>query len=130
MVNKGCRTIESKEDIMKEVLGHIPVLIVAGEKDNTLPSVDEARRLEKFFCRTERHIVPGAGHACTSGSRVDLAALMRRTFIPSSSRRKVMKATASDGMDDDSFGLESRYDDADIGLNPLKYWSEEYYQKL
>lgn len=129
-LTKGCIAIESKEDSIMLMLQQIPVLIVAGEKDNTLPSTDEALRLEKWFDRTVCHVVKGAGHACTSGSRVDLAALMRKTFIPSSSRRKDMKDTASNMMDDVSFGLEPRYDGADIGLNPLKYWSEEYYQKL
>ena len=128
-LTKGCDAIASKEGTIKQTLGLLPVLIVAGESDKTLPSVDEALRLQSFFDTTEVHVVKGAGHACTSGSRVDLTALMRKTFIQSSNRRKDMKYAAINAINQ-SFGLEPRYDGANIGLNPLKYWSAEYYQKL
>ena len=55
-------------------------LIVAGEKDMTLPSIAEAERLSSMLPNCHVHVVEGAGHANTCGSRVDLAALMRNRF--------------------------------------------------
>jgi pimeloyl-ACP methyl ester carboxylesterase len=124
---KGCDSIESKGNILRERLRVIPILIVAGEKDNTLPSVEESKRLAKQLSNVDIYVVSGSGHACTSGSRVDLTALMRNTFSDLSLiGRKNMKEAASlnKGV---SFGLEKRYDDASIGLMPYKYWSREYY---
>jgi pimeloyl-ACP methyl ester carboxylesterase len=127
-LTSGCNSIQSKEEIIRDTLGQLPVLIVAGEKDETLPSVKESQRLQNLLENAEVHVVNGAGHACTSGSRVDLTALMRKQFIPSSLGRKSMKDQACNASDE-YFGLEPRYDGANIGLSPLKYWSEAYYQR-
>jgi pimeloyl-ACP methyl ester carboxylesterase len=130
-LTKGCTSIESKENCLRDNVGKIPVLIVAGEKDKTLPSVKEAYRLQEMLDNVEVHLVNGSGHACTCGSRVDLTALMRKKFLPNSSTgRKEMKHEASATTDDIFFGLEPRYDGAAIGLSPLKYWSKSFYEKV
>jgi len=46
-----------------------PALIVAGEADATLPSAEEAARLAGLM-GADVHLVDGAGHAATCGSRV------------------------------------------------------------
>ena len=129
-LEKGCELIESKEELMGEILEKVPILIVAGEKDETLPSVSESQRLSNLLKKVDIHIVNGSGHACTCGSRVDLTALMRKSFFPNSSLgRKEMKPQASAGAVED-YGLEPRYDGASIGLSPLKYWSMPYFKKI
>ena len=61
-----------------------PTLIVYGDADATLPSADEALRLEAALrrrgARVGTHRVPGAGHAATLGSRVDLRAAVAAFF--------------------------------------------------
>ena len=107
-----------------------PTLIVAGEKDETLPSLEEADRLSNLFPNSHVHVVQGAGHASTCGSRVDLAAEMRSHFVAlqsSSSPRTSMKPEAAKGTGE-YFGMTERYDQADIGLNPVLYWSKENHQ--
>ena len=128
-LTKGCDLIQSKEEEIKYQLSNVPVLIIVGEKDNTLPSVSESQRLKGILgsTKTDVHVVKGAGHACTCGSRVDLTSLMRRKFLQDSSTgRQEMKSIASN-TSDEYFGLEPRYDGKKIGLSPLKYWSSEYY---
>mmetsp|Transcript_10145 Transcript_10145/g.15083 ORF Transcript_10145/g.15083 Transcript_10145/m.15083 type:complete len:525 (-) Transcript_10145:98-1672(-) len=108
-----------------------PVLLVAGEKDGTLPSIAEAERLLGLLPDCAVHVVEGAGHACTCGSRVDIAALMRARFkeLQQEGGRIAMKQVAAEG-EGINFGLEPRYDGASVGLLPTKYWSEKYYQKI
>ncbi|GKY99817.1 hypothetical protein MPSEU_000935500 [Mayamaea pseudoterrestris] len=117
----------------------IPVLIVAGERDGTLPSIAEAERLAGILPDVSVHVVEGAGHASTCGSRVDLAALFRNRFTELSAResawsrsiasvrRTAMKEAASAGIGA-YFGMESRYDNATIGLSPLLYWNKRYWK--
>ena len=106
-------------------------LIVAGESDGTLPSIDEAERLAGLLPDARVHVVPEAGHASTCGSRLDLAALCRgrfrelREIRPS---RTSMKKVAANGTGP-FYGMEPRYDNATVGLNPLRYWSRRYYRK-
>ena len=68
------------------------ILLVVGEKDRALPSIDEAERLAGILQPTQLdiHVVEGAGHASTCGSRVDLAALFRNTFPRLRRRRRVL----------------------------------------
>jgi hypothetical protein len=56
------------------------VLVVAGENDAALPSIAEAERLASVLPNALVHVVEGAGHASTCGSRVDLAALFRKCY--------------------------------------------------
>jgi hypothetical protein len=123
-------------------------LILVGEKDLTLPSIAEAERLVNLLPKCQVHVVEGAGHASTCGSRVDMTAQMRSMFSelqsktpnPSSrnskttdvtipSKRTAMKAVAAQGTGP-YFGMEPRYDDASIGLNPILYWSKENFQPI
>ncbi|KAG7374450.1 lysophospholipase [Nitzschia inconspicua] len=128
-------------------------LIVVGEKDKTLPSIAEAERLTNKVLlpsQTKVHVVEGAGHASTCGSRLDLAAVMRNHFIElqkpnkkenqqskqeknqteaqskKKEKRTSMKAAAEVGTGP-FFGMEERYDKAKIGLNPILYWSKSNY---
>ena len=104
-------------------------LIVAGELDLCLPSIGEAERLSSLFSNSHVHVVEGAGHASTCGSRVDLAALMRKRFPELKEGRKAMKPLAASGKGVD-LGMEPRYDGRDdIGLSPFKYWSGANYRK-
>lgn len=134
-------------------------LIVVGEKDKTLPSLAEAERLANKVMnpsKTKIHVVEGAGHASTCGSRLDLTAVIRDCFIefqktpeltrwrkakrsPKSNikldadsaracesehaKRTNMKPQAQQGVGP-NFGMEERYDKADVGLNPFFYWSK------
>ncbi len=135
-------------------------LIVVGEKDRTLPSIAEAERLANKVTiptKTRIHVVEGAGHASTCGSRLDLAAEIRNSFPElrksrigrkkgkrsqdadgidvvqdyenTNSKRTSMKSEAQEGFGP-YFGMTERYDKADIGLNPLKYWSKTNYQAV
>jgi pimeloyl-ACP methyl ester carboxylesterase len=140
------------------------ILIIAGEKDATLPSIAEAERLASLWPQNSVvYVVEGAGHASTCGSRMDLAALLRFRFPelrpkgrPAKSmdkktsnpfwfwqpqktppvttskvhrdNRTAMKPVALNGKGA-YFGMEPRYDNAKIGLSPLRYWSKPYYRK-
>lgn len=127
-LTKGCTSLSNREQDIANL--DVPALIVAGEVDNTLPSVAEADRLSKLFKKSFVHIVDGAGHACTSGSRVDLTALIRgacpKLF---DGGRTEMKPAARNGAGI-YYGTEKRYDDANIGLMPTLYWSKENYQSI
>jgi len=105
-------------------------LIVAGETDVCLPSIDEAERLATVFPNAHIHIVESAGHATTCGSRLDLTALLRFHFpdLARGGGRTTMKAHAAEGKGV-MLGLEPRYNGKEEGLSPLLYWSTKLYQK-
>ena len=133
-------------------------LIVVGEKDKTLPSIAEAERLANKVMnpgKTRIHVVDGAGHASTCGSRLDLAAVIRNCFpelqTPKGRRKPSRKSRGEDpeeelledanpkrtsmkpeaaGGSGPRFGMEERYDKADVGLNPLFYWSKSHYRAV
>jgi pimeloyl-ACP methyl ester carboxylesterase len=185
-------------------------VIIAGEKDLALPSIAEAERLAHLLPNSYVHVVEGAGHSSTCGSRIDLAAVLRNRFreleSPKSGQRRqgtqrssktangaqsssTSTSTTKSGGDKDKsktnkgdqsntskvssggkdtpaylsttnalssasqlpgimekkriamkdtaakekgvrLGLEPRYDGADIGLNPLRYWSKKYYRPV
>ena len=138
----GCQYMASRiKDF--ERYRDLRVLIVAGEKDETLPSIAEAERLVGILPAAQVHVVEGAGHATTCGSRVDLAALFRNCFneLLSPGRREPfaqrstlqgrteMKEVAAAGVAE-FFGMEPRYDNNTIGLSPLMYWDEDYFRQL
>lgn len=141
-------------------------LILVGEKDKTLPSIAEAERLANKVTnpsKTKIHVVDGAGHASTCGSRLDLTAVIRNSFPElqqtrarwrkgkrsqqsntkgdesaedlaqaydsEHDKRTSMKPQAQEG-DGPYFGMTERYDNADIGLNPLLYWSKSNFQAV
>lgn len=151
----GCEQLANTDKPL-EKLQNLRTLIIAGENDATLPSIAEAERLAGILKNSFVHVVKGAGHASTCGSRVDLAALFRLRFEelrPNDSTGKVrsnpfifwqqarnqseqellgrtaMKEEAEVG-EGAYFGMQPRYDKAKIGLNPLRYWSAEYYKKI
>lgn len=140
----GCQSIAQQEEDIKasssSLFQNLPILVVAGEVDKTLPSLSEAERLSDMLPDVAIHVVPGAGHASTSGSRVDLTALMRDRFPQLSSLklsrakssplgRRMMKEEASKG-EGAYFGMVPRYDGAAIGLSPIVYWSKDNYQQV
>ncbi len=159
----GCAALS---DLSFAAFPNFRSLIVVGEKDKTLPSIDEAERLANRVTnptKTKIHVVDGAGHASTCGSRLDLAAVIRNSFPElqttrggtrwrkgkrsqssntggdmsaesdlfayesTHSKRTRMKPEAQVGYGP-NFGMEERYDKADIGLNPLLYWSKSNFQ--
>jgi len=129
-LTKGSTALSQREQEIRKL--DVPVLIVAGEFDKTLPSVAEASRLSRLFRKSFVHIVDGAGHACTSGSRVDLAALIRGSCpdynFPSSGRTEMKEeARKNSGI---YYGMEKRYDNASLGMMPTLYWSKENYQSI
>jgi pimeloyl-ACP methyl ester carboxylesterase len=123
----GCAKMESRLERFRSYKS-FPTLIVAGEKDKCLPSIEEAERLSSIFASSHVHVVEGAGHACTCGSRIDLAAVIRYHFRFKGGRTEMKaKAAAGKGV---HLGMEPRYDGRDdIGLSPLKYWSIENYKR-
>jgi pimeloyl-ACP methyl ester carboxylesterase len=130
----GSARVESRLDDFSS-LKNFRTLIVAGEKDLTLPSIAEAERLSNILPNSQVHVVEGAGHASTCGSRVDLAALMRGRFglqirgkRGKSVGRTRMKPAAAQGTGA-YFGMESRYNGKEEGLSPLMYWSRMLYRK-
>lgn len=152
-LDAGCEQLASVDKPL-EKLKNLRTLIIAGENDATLPSIAEAERLASILKNSVIHVVKGAGHASTCGSRVDLAALCRLRFEelrPNKYKernnpfifwqqprnqtelellgRTAMKQEAAMG-EGVYFGMQPRYDNAKIGLNPLRYWSAEYYRKL
>ena len=138
----GNTGINGRENEMKGLLSTLPVLVLAGEDDRTLPAVDEAQRLQRILPDCSVHIVDGAGHAGTCGSRVDIAALMRNRFplfrrefpdgfeiTEEDSGRISMKEEAASG-EGKFFGLTARYDGSvGLGLSPLKYWNQELFRR-
>jgi pimeloyl-ACP methyl ester carboxylesterase len=127
-LEKGCQEMEQTMKYLSNIRS-LPTLIIAGEKDNTLPSMEEAERLSSMLPNSRVHVVQGAGHASTCGSRVDLTAIMRSSFpeLQSDDTRMAMKPQASNGSGP-YFGMTERYDGANIGLNPLLYWSNDNFQ--
>lgn len=180
----GCARMDSERMSEFSNKRNLRTLIIAGERDLTLPSIAEAERLANILPNSQVHVVEGAGHASTCGSRLDLTAVMRgrfselrkpnkankdaarqkmggkvktkqskatlyqknggdsnEDFFPSPmatatlselmkvTKRTAMKETASEGTGA-YFGMEPRYDGADIGLNPILYWSKENFQSV
>jgi hypothetical protein len=114
---------------LKNLKPDLPTLVIAGECDRTLPSIDEAERLATILPNPAVFVVEGAGHANTCGCRVDLTALMRNRFgelLPGG--RTCMKPDAASGKGA-YLGMELRYDGNTIGLSPLLYWSTKHYRK-
>jgi len=128
----GCESINQQIQTIhpSDPFHNLPILLVVGQNDRTLPSVSEAQRLATILPNVRVEVVPGAGHASTSGTRVDLTALMRRRFPRLGVRggRTRMKEVAATG-EGDYFGMEPRYDGALFGLSPLVYWAEENYRR-
>jgi len=129
----GCARLAADHNTSLLRLDKLRTLIVVGEKDNALPSLEEADRLSKLWLDSAAvHVVPDAGHASTCGSRVDLAALLRGRFPELQSKesgtRTAMKEVASRGTGA-YFGMEPRYDNGTFGLSPLEYWSSKFYRK-
>ena len=143
-LDMGCEMMEVRMRDFREYKSFRTLLMV-GEKDMTLPSIAEAERLANLLPNSQVHVVEGAGHASTCGSRLDLAAQMRRTFVElreeghdktkkskvqesgPNRKRMAMKAEAAAGTGP-YFGMEPRYDGATIGLNPIRYWSRSNYR--
>lgn len=131
----GCALVACRLDELSR-LKNFRTLIVAGEKDMTLPSIAEAERLSSILPNCHVHVVEGAGHANTCGSRVDLAALCRKRFDELKMRgkrgRKVgrtsMKPQAAKNTGD-YFGMEPRYNGKEEGLSPMLYWSKRLWTK-
>ena len=118
---------DDEAEALRSMARGLRTLIVAGELDLTLPSIDEAERLSsEVFRNASVHVVPDAGHASTCGGSLNLIRLIRETFHEDfgSGDEESNGRTSSE-----LSGLEPRYDGASIGLSPLKYWSNEYYSR-
>jgi pimeloyl-ACP methyl ester carboxylesterase len=137
----GCAKMESKLQDFSE-FPSFRTLVIAGEKDMTLPSIAEAERLANLLPNCQVHVVEGAGHASTCGSRMDMAAVLRSRFTElqkqkskdksnkrEEKKRTTMKPVAAEGKGA-YLGIEPRYDGATIGLNPILYWSKDYYRSV
>jgi hypothetical protein len=137
----GCEKMEYR---MRDYQDHpsFRTLILVGENDLTLPSIAEAERLVNLLPKCQVHVVEGAGHASTCGSRMDMTALLRETFLelrkpnnskdkrkPGEAKRTAMKPEATNGTGP-YFGMEPRYDGASIGLNPFLYWSKDNHKPV
>ena len=119
---------------MLKLSQELRTLIIAGEFDLTLPSLEEADRLSsELFRQSHVHVVPGAGHASTCGGSLNLIQLLRDVFPELKDGKDggsmAVAENESGGLEKLLHGLEPRYDGASIGLNPLLYWSKAYYRK-
>ena len=104
-------------------------MIVVGELDLTLPSLEEADRLSsEVFRNAYVHVVPGAGHASTCGGSLNLMELIRKVF-PETNLNGRIENEFTRRPTEELQGLEPRYDRAWIGLSPLLYWSKDNYLK-
>jgi alpha-beta hydrolase superfamily lysophospholipase len=112
----GARYVRSVEDELRAL--HLPTCIVVGEADATLPSVAESERLAQILPNVSCTIVPGAGHASTCGSRVNLAAVFRAKFGLQAHAHHFPAAPVwqPDPVD---FGL---YDRRHAVVQPYDYW--------
>ena len=136
-LERGCTMFENRLNITQqdivEGLGSLEdlrTLIVVGEIDLTLPSVEEAERLtSKVFNNAKVHVVEGAGHASTCGSSVNIIQLMR-DFFPELKEKSSDTRSYEQNNKSELFGLVPRYDNAVIGMSPLLYWDEEYYRQI
>ena len=54
-----------------------PVLMVASAADRLLPSLDEARRLERYLSAARTVVLPDSGHACLLEQDVNLGRIMQ-----------------------------------------------------
>lgn len=134
---EGCHFIKSGKELKKLKEKQIKTLVIVGEDDKTLPSLEEAKKLRKYFSTSEEgdddceyyasFVVKGAGHASTAGSRADIASIMRATFpdlisgkTDENNSRTTMKKAALDGKEE-YFGMTPRYDgDVKIGMLPTR----------
>ena len=124
---------EGEDDLgMLRVSQQVRTLIVVGEYDKTLPSVDEANRLSaQVFRDCVVHIVTGAGHASTCGGTLNLMQLMRQVYpeLNGYRRSNYDVGTTEWKPRGELNGLVPRYDYANVGLSPLLYWSSDYYRE-
>ena len=113
----GCRTVTD------ERLASLRTrcLVVCGDADLVLPSLDEATRLSELLPDCETFVVQGAGHCSICGSRCDLAAVLRNRFeeLQRPGLRTAMKLEAFDGIGTWKFGMEKRKHPT---VSPLDYW--------
>lgn len=131
-LTNGCNSLGEECEQLKSLSEKLRTLIIVGEDDKTLPSVEEANRLRGIIPNSAMFVVEGAGHASTCGSRVDLAALLRGRFheLQDGVSRIEMKEEAKN-RDGKYFGMESRYDgNTNIGMLPTRYWDEDVYKKM
>ena len=115
----------------------LPTLVVYGDDDRTLPSADEAARvvaaLTSRGVRAAAHRVPGAGHAGTLGSRVDLRAAVAAFFgaegdtplaeIVADVPREMRADAREPGEDSACFGLFPR---EHASVDPRRYYAPEF----
>lgn len=60
-----------------------PVLVVAGQDDRLLPSLQEADRLVARFPVAQKYVLPSSGHAALLETEVDLYKIIKAThFLP------------------------------------------------
>ncbi|KAL3769570.1 hypothetical protein ACHAWU_005522 [Discostella pseudostelligera] len=125
--------VESAYSLLK-LSQELRTLIVVGEYDLTLPSIEEATRLSTDVFRIARvHVVPGAGHASTCGGSLNLIQLLREVFpeinVNGGGRQRRLDNGLEGQLKEELKGLVPRYDRASVGLNLLLYWSKEHYRK-
>jgi pimeloyl-ACP methyl ester carboxylesterase len=127
----GCANMGIRLERFKTSFPSFRVLIIAGEADLCLPSIGEAERLSSLFSNPHVFVVEGAGHASTSGSRVNLAALMLRRFPEVNLVANVTVGNWILEGNGPYLGMVPRYDGrSDMGLSPLKYWNHDNYRPL
>ncbi|KAL7496954.1 hypothetical protein ACHAWT_008814 [Skeletonema menzelii] len=124
---------EGEDDLgMLRLSRDVKTLIVVGEFDKTLPSLDEANRLSaEVFRNNVVHVVTGAGHASTCGGTLNLMQLLRQVYPEVNGYRTTNYDVGTTEWKPraDLRGLVPRYDYANIGLSPLLYWSSDYYKE-
>jgi pimeloyl-ACP methyl ester carboxylesterase len=56
----------------------VPTLLIAGDKDMLVPSVEEARRMARLIPNATVEVIKGAGHACLLGDKLKISDLLAR----------------------------------------------------
>ncbi|MDJ0509810.1 MAG: alpha/beta hydrolase [Crocosphaera sp.] len=57
---------------------NLPVLILASQQDQVLPSVEEGKELLKYFPNARLKILPKSGHACLLEEEIDILEILKQ----------------------------------------------------
>lgn len=75
---------------------NMPVLVVAGVRDNLLPSLDEAERLVKVLPNAQMHLLFESGHTCLLERDINFADILKTTaFAPAVDQSNASAKAAS-----------------------------------
>ena len=119
-LEKGCESV-SRLDL--GFLDDNVVVVVVGDDDKALPSLEEGRRMQADL-GWESVVVQGAGHGGTMGGRVNLDAIVERKWLGGSGEGEVEGEGRWRGM-----RMREGWEGMEGGMSPLLYWRKDVYKK-